>query len=89
MGEDSLCMQNIASLKRQIADVEHEYESTKIFIKILKTAMKPADYRKKIKRINDLYSKFKEANNSAKPVLLFLRMDENVIRKMTNPIKED
>ncbi len=89
MGEDSLCHQIIASLKRQIADVEHEYESTRIFIKMLKTAMKPSDYRKKIKRVNDLYNQFNETNNCPKPVLSFLRMDENAIRKLTNPIKDE
>ena len=89
MGEDGLCQQIIASLKRQITGVEHEYESTRIFIKMLKTAMKPSDYRKKIKRINDMLVRFKEANNCAKPVLTFLKIDEYVIRKMSNPIKED
>lgn len=88
MGEDGLTQQIISSLKRQIAEVEHEYESTKIFIKILKTALKPADFRKKISRINELLPKFEEANNCAKPILKFVKLDEAMIRKMTNPIKD-
>ncbi len=88
MGEDGLTQQIISSLKRQIAEVEHEYESTNIFIKILKTALKPADFRKKISRINDLLPRFEEANNCAKPILKFVKLDEAMIRKMTNPIRE-
>ncbi len=88
MGEDGLTTQIISSLKRQIAEVEHEYESTKVFIKILKTALKPADFRKKISRINELLPRFEEANNCSKPILKFVKLDEAMIRKMTNPIKD-
>jgi hypothetical protein len=88
MGEDGLTQQIISSLKRQISEVEHEYTAALIFIKILKTALKPSDFRKKIARINEYYEKFQEANNCTKPVLRFLKMDDAFIRRMTNPIKE-
>ena len=88
LGEDGLCMQIISSLKRQIREDENAFSSAHIFIKLLKTALKPADYRKKIKKINDLWAEFNMANNGETPILRFLRLDENIIRRMTNPIKE-
>jgi|JRYD01.1.fsa_nt_gb hypothetical protein len=88
MGEDSLAQQMISSIKRQIADFEHEFESTTIFIKILKTALKPSDFRRKIVRINELLIKFEEANNGDKPILKYIKIDDALIRKMTNPIKD-
>jgi hypothetical protein len=87
-GEDSLCQQIISSLKRQIAETDSEYASARIFIKVLKTAMKPTEYRKKIKRINELLPVFEKENRCTKPVLKFIKLDEVTIRKMTNPIKE-
>lgn len=89
VGEDSLCTQLIASLKRQIREHDEEYESTRIFIKILKAAMKPADYRKKIKRIMELWNQFTSINTGNKAILRFVRLDEQTIRKMTNPLKEE
>lgn len=89
LGEDGLCLQIISSLKRQIKSQEEEYSSVKVFVKLLKAALKPADYRKKIKKINELWAEFETANSSAKyPVLSYLKLDEMLIRKITNPIKE-
>lgn len=88
MGEDGLCMQIISSLKRQIAEEGTEYNNVDIFIKILKTALKPCEFRKKVKRISDLMPQFELANKGSKKVLEHVRIDETVIRKMTNPIKE-
>ncbi|NNF02000.1 MAG: hypothetical protein HKN22_04895 [Bacteroidia bacterium] len=89
MGEDGLCLQIISSLKRQIKAQENEFSSVKVFVKLLKAALKPADYRKKIKKINELWAEFQDANNEAKfPVLNYLKLDEGLIRKITNPIKE-
>jgi len=88
IGEDGLCSQIISSLKRQIRDNDDSFENARIFIKILKTAMKPADFRKKVKRIGELWSEFKEMNQNDKPMLQFLSLDEASMRKMANPIKE-
>lgn len=88
LGEDGLCLQIISSLKRQIAEESTEYKNVDLFIKILKTALKPCEFRKKVKRINDLMPQFELANKGSKKVLEQVRIDEVVIRKMTNPIKE-
>jgi len=88
LGEDGLCLQIISSLKRQIREDEAAFKSTHLFIKLLKTALKPADYRKKIKKINELWLEFNQANTGDTPMLRFLKLDENIIRRMTNPIKE-
>ncbi|MBL7923487.1 MAG: hypothetical protein JNL88_04740 [Bacteroidia bacterium] len=88
LGDDSLCMQIISSLKRQIREQDTEYESSRYFMKILKTALKPADYRRKIKRITEMWTEFEALNKGTFPVLSYVKADENVLRKMSNPIKD-
>src|SRR5205814_986070 len=56
IGEDGLCHQIISSVKRQVSENEQQWESATLFIKLLKTALKPLDYRKKIKRVNQLWA---------------------------------
>ncbi|MFM7017012.1 MAG: hypothetical protein ACKOX3_11870 [Bacteroidota bacterium] len=87
LGEDSLCMQIISSLKRQIKDNESQFESTKTMIKILKAALKPADYRKKMKKIAEMWTEFEEGNKSSFYVMKNIKLDETTLRKMCNPIK--
>ena len=88
MGDDSLCMQIISSLKRQIREQDAEYESARFLMKLLKPALKPADYRRKIKRIAEMWTEFDEMNKGSFPVISYVKVDENVIRRMSNPIKE-
>jgi hypothetical protein len=88
LGEDGLCMQILSSLKRQIREHETEFESTRLFIKLIKAALKPADYRKKVKKITEMWQDFQDANKSQNHILRYVRLDEVAIRKMTNPIKE-
>lgn len=88
MGEDGLCQQILSSVKRQLADVETEWETAILFMRILKNALKPTDYRKKIKRITSLWEEFTIKNKGKRPVLSFVQLDETLIRKMANPIKE-
>ncbi len=88
MGEDGLCQQLIASVKRQLMGLENEWEAAFIFIKMLKTALKPTDFRKKIKRINDLWAEFNLKNTGKNQLLKFLKLEETYLRKMSNPIKE-
>jgi hypothetical protein len=88
LGEDGLCMQILSSLKRQIREHETEFESTRQFIKILKTALKPADYRKKVKKITEMWNNFQQINTGQHAILKYVKLDEAVIRKMTNPIKD-
>jgi hypothetical protein len=85
LGEDGLCQQIISSVKRQVAEDEQQWESASIFIKLLKTALKPLDYRKKIKRVNDVWIEFTEKNNaSSHPLLRFVQLDETLMRRMAN-----
>jgi hypothetical protein len=88
MGEDGLCAQLLQSVKRQINDDEAGYESASIFIKLLKAAIKPEEFRKKVKRLTEIYEAFKNLNTGNKTILWFVKMDEAMIRKMANPIKE-
>lgn len=88
LGEDGLCMQIISSLKRQINDEEPGYENIRRFIKIIKAALKPADYRKKIKKITEMWNDFRQNNTGEQQILRFVTLDEQTLRRMTNPIKE-
>jgi len=88
LGDDSLCMQIISSLKRQIREQDAEFESARYFMKLLKTALKPADYRRKVKRIAEMWTEFEALNKGTFPVLSYVKVDENIIRRMSNPIKD-
>ena len=88
LGDDSLCMQILSSLKRQIREQETEFESARHFMKLLRTALKPADYRRKIKKITELWNEFESINKGTFPVLAYVKADENILRRMSNPIKD-
>ena len=88
MGEDGLCSQLLQSVKRQINEDEQLFTSANIFIKLLKAAIKPEEFRKKVKRLTEIYEAFKTANTGTNQILWFVKMDEPMIRKMANPIKE-
>ncbi len=87
MGEDGLCNQIIASLRRQLADQEQEWIAAFTFMKMLKNALKAVDLRKKIKRVQALWDQFQQENKGKHAILQFVRMDDSIIRKMCNPIK--
>lgn len=88
LGDDSLCMQILSSLKRQIREQESEFESARHFMKLLRTALKPADYRRKVKKMTEMWNEFEVINKGSFPVLAYVKADENVIRRMSNPIKD-
>ena len=89
LGDDGLCHQVLSSIKRQIKDREEEFASIRPAMKLIKTALKPADYRKKVKRIAEMWNDYQFEYKAAFDVLGQLRIDEAVVRKMSNPIKSD
>ncbi|MBK9541223.1 MAG: hypothetical protein IPO49_02805 [Bacteroidetes bacterium] len=88
MGEDGLCSQLLQSVKRQITEDEKLYEPATIFIKMLKTAIKPEEFRKKVKKLTEIYEAYRQANVGNKRMLWYVKLDEAMIRRMANPIKE-
>jgi len=88
MGEDGLCAQLIQSIKRQTGEDESLFEPAAIFIKLLKAAIKPEEFRKKVKKITEIYEAFNAANTGSKRILWFVKMDESLLRKLANPIKD-
>ncbi len=88
MGEDGLCAQLLQSVKRQINDDETMYEPALIFIKMLKAAIKPEEFRKKVKKLNEIYTAFTNANQGSNRMLWYIKLDDAMIRKMANPIKD-
>lgn len=88
MGDDTLCMQIISSLKRQIRDNDTQFDSSRFLMKIFKTALKPADYRRKVKKLSEMWTEFETMNKGLFPVLTYIKVDENILRRMGNPIKD-
>jgi hypothetical protein len=88
LGEDGLCSQLLHSVKRQITEDEKLFDSAAIFIKLLKAAIKPEEFRKKVKRLTEIYESFKAANTGSNSILWFVKMDDAMIRKLANPIKD-
>jgi hypothetical protein len=88
LGEDGLCSQLLHSVKRQISEDEETFAGANIFIKMLKAAIKPEEFRKKVKRLTEIYEAFKNLNNGPNNMLWFVKFDEAMIRKLANPIKE-
>lgn len=87
IGDDTLCGQILQSVKRQVSEEEEMSEPARIFIKMLKTATKPEEFRKKVKKLTELWDAFQEVNTGKNKMLGFLKMDENLIRRIANPIK--
>ena len=67
---------------------EKLFDSAAIFIKLLKAAIKPEEFRKKVKRLTEIYESFKAANTGSNSILWFVKMDDAMIRKLANPIKD-
>lgn len=88
MGEDGLCSQLLQSVKRQIADDDKRYEPAHAFIKLLKAAIKPEEFRKKVKKLNELYEQFRGMQSGTDSILWFVKLDETMIRRLANPIKD-
>jgi hypothetical protein len=74
-------------VKRQVTDEDDIYESARIFIKMLKTATKPEEFRRKLKKLTEMWEAFQAANTGNRRILGFIKLDEALIRKMGNPIK--
>lgn len=87
IGDDSLCNQILQSVKRQIPEHDEKYEPATILIKMIKTALKPDDIRRKIKKLTEINEVFEGSKKNANSMFWFLQLDENILRKMANPIK--
>jgi hypothetical protein len=87
MGEDEMCKQLFSSISRQLGNTEDKYENVELFIKIIKAALKPAESRKKIKRIEELYSQYCKINAGELQILRYVKLDEKLLKRMANPIK--
>lgn len=83
-----MCNQIISSVKRQVSDEEELNDPVRVFIKMLKTALRPDEFRNKVKKITELWDRFNSINTGNQRLLSFVKMDEALIRRMANPIKE-
>ena len=72
IGEDSLCNQIISSVKRQVSDEEELNDPLRVFIKMLKTALRPEEFRIKVKKITELWDRFNSLNTGDQRLLSFL-----------------
>jgi hypothetical protein len=87
MGEEEMCKQLFSSVNRQLVNVESNYENVELFIKLIKAALKPADLRKKIKKIEELYAQYCKVNTGELQILRYVKLDDKLIRRMANPLK--
>jgi len=87
LGEDGLCNQLMQSVRRQIDEEGERFAQAELFMKILKTALKADDLRKKIQKLTTLWQQFTAGNTGANGLLWFVKLDEALIRRMANPIK--
>jgi hypothetical protein len=87
-GEDGLCAQILQSVKRQIPEEETSNEAIQVFVKMLKIAIKPEEFRKKVAKINELHQEFCRVNTGADKRLAFIKLDDSLLRRMANPIKD-
>jgi hypothetical protein len=88
MGEDGLCSQLLQSVKRQIPEDDRRFDPALAFIKILKAAIKPEEFRKKVKKLAELNETFRSQITGQDSMLWFVKMDEPMIRRLANPIKD-
>ena len=88
IGEDGLCNQLLQSVKRQVAEDETGYESANLFIRLIKSALKPDEFRRKVSKLNDAWNTFNASNTGQRKILTFLKLDESALRRMANPIKD-
>ncbi|MFM7217944.1 MAG: hypothetical protein ACKO1U_08005 [Bacteroidota bacterium] len=88
MGEDGLCSQLLQSVKRQIPEDDTRYEPALAFMKILKAAIKPEEFRKKVKKLSELHEQFRQTASTPDSMLWFVKMDEPMLRRLANPIKD-
>jgi len=88
MGEDGLCGQILQSVKRQIPEDDRRFDPANAFIKILKAAIKPEEFRKKVKKLSDLHEQFRQTLTTPDSMLWFVKLDEPMLRRLANPIKD-
>ena len=88
IGEDGLCNQLLQSVKRQVSEDEANYESASTFIRLIKIALKPDEFRRKVSKLNDTWHTFTSTNTGPRKILTFLKLDESALRRMANPIKD-
>ncbi len=88
IGEDGLCQTLLQSVKRQVIEEGVDYENAHIFVRLLKSALKPEEFRRKVARITETWHAFNNANTGTNKILAFLKFDESTLRRMANPIKD-
>lgn len=86
-GDDSLCNQILQSARRQFTEDDALFEPANIMMKMIKTALKPEEFRRKMKKLVEINDAFNAARKSNHSMLWFVQLDEATLRKMANPIK--
>jgi len=75
-------------VKRQIVENDNNYQPALHLIKMLKAAIKPEEFRKKVKKLTELNEQFRQVNQGAHRMFWYIQLDEQMIRRMANPIKD-
>ena len=85
---DEVGQESIQDESSDESPLSSEYAPIELFIKMLKTAIKPDDFRKKMTKIYDIYTEWCNINTGNNRWLPFLKLDDSTLRRMSNPIKD-
>ena len=87
LGEQDLCLQLLTSINRVMDSDDSDYMAVKLFVKLLKAAMKTTEFRQKVQKVSELWNQFRDADKGNYDWLWYVSMDEHMIRRLANPLK--
>ena len=87
LGEQDLCLQLLTSINRVIDSDDKDFAPAKLFVKMLKAAMKTTEFRQKVSKVTELYDQFYMAEKGNHSWLWYVRLDDHMIRRLANPLK--
>ena len=87
LGDEELTIQLINSVKRQTNDEKDEVPQLKLIIKIIQTAIKPGEFKKKLAKLQELNLQFIESNNGKIKFMDFIILDDKILKLLAEPYK--
>ena len=89
LGDEELTIQLLNSVKRQTTDEKDEIPQLKLIIKLIQTAIKPGEFKKKLVKLQDLNQQFIESNSGNLRYMDFIVLDDKILKLMAEPYKSN
>ena len=89
LGDEELTIQLLNSVKRQTTDEKDEIPQLKLIIKLIQTAIKPGEFKKKLVKLQDLNQQFIESNSGTLRYMDFIVLDDKILKLMAEPYKSN